>query len=90
MSHELIKFEYGMSKMTVREELKTEEVKGSFYAMEFSEFLEMICRVANTKFKNHASTLGIKLQQVLDTILGIVGAERIEVQAEVGYWSLSD
>lgn len=87
LSHELIKFEYGMCKMTVREELKTAEVKGSYYAVEFCEFLELICRVANTKFRNHESTLGIKVEQVLEPILGIIGAERIEVKADAGYWS---
>ena len=65
---------FGMSKMTVIEETKTAK---TYDKLELSEFCEMICRVADTKFKNanHLSTPQ-KIEQLLDELFQLTGFQR--------------
>lgn len=85
-------FCYGMSKMTIVDEFKMTERVG-YLVMDFVEFLEMICRVANAKFKNtdyaNADLLD-KVVFILDDLLQIVGQERKEVHVEEEEISESD
>ena len=87
-----VKFCYGMSKMTVVEEFVFSESRG-YGVMHFVEFLEMMCRVAVSKFKgteyaNH--DLIHKLIFIVDDLLALVGMERIEVNIEAEEISESD
>jgi hypothetical protein len=78
--------------MTIVEEFKATERTG-YMVMEFVEFLEMICRVANAKFKGTEyanNDLIDKVELVLDDLLAIIGQERNEVNIEAEEISESD
>lgn len=66
---------FGMSKMTVADEFRAPEVRGSYHQIEFVEFLEVICRVAVLKFKGSDlanQSISMKILYVLDEILRLV------------------
>lgn len=62
---------FGMSKMTVVEETRT----AKFYnKLELCELCEMICRVADSKFKNASHlTYAQKIEQLLDELFVVTG-----------------
>lgn len=85
----LARLAYGMSKMTVTEETRT-DAKGYMH-MEFVEFLEMLCRVAILKFRGtdlESQDLAEKLEHLLDEVLATVGAEKHK--ANVGQVEVSE
>lgn len=72
------KLAYGMSKMTVIEEMSFLSPRGYMY-MDFVEFLEMICRVAHIKFKGSdldSKELPEQVGYILDQLLSIVGLQK--------------
>ncbi len=85
-------FCYGISKMTVANE------NGEFSAyqkMYFVEFLEMICRIADIKFKTgdlDKNMLHKNVENILDDMFVILGKEhrRREVSIEIEDLSQSD
>ena len=79
---------FGMSKMTVVEETR----KANLYdKLELCELCEMICRVADTKFKN-APQLSIaqKIEQLLDELFQLTGFQRKNVSNKQEEISESD
>lgn len=68
---------YALSKMTVEKDFSAEY---GYKKLEFVEFMEYICRIANEKYKT-ATDLVIcdKLEKVLDAILPIVNAYRKDI-----------
>lgn len=86
------KFAYGMSKMSVAEEMRPTDYKGYLH-MEFVEFLEMVCRVALLKFKGSdldGKELPEKVEYVLEELLALVGVEKQKPQVEQVEVSESD
>lgn len=64
-------FCFGMCKMSV---ILEQDKMGQYKILQFVEFLEMLCRIAQTKFKdnpeiNEGYTLAQKLEKVLDIVL---------------------
>ena len=57
-------FCFGMSKMTIVDEFKMSEKVG-YQVMNFVEFLEMICRVANSKFRGTDYANGELIDKVI-------------------------
>ena len=60
-----------MSKMTIVEEFKMNEKVG-YFVMNFVEFLEMVCRVAVSKFRNTEysnADLTVKVEFLIDDLL---------------------
>ena len=90
ITYEVAKFEYAMSKQTVVNEFKTTETKGTYYALEFVEFLEILCRVAFSKFKGKQMTSGEKIESVMDDLFALFGIKRNEVIIEEEEISESD
>ena len=87
MSENDIKLAYGMSKMSVFNELIHND---NYNRMKFVEFLEFLGRVAHMKYKGTELTLTEKLEQLLDDIFFAYGLERNEVTIEVQEVSESD
>ena len=51
-------------------------MRGSYHSIEFTEFLEVICRVAVLKFKGSDlanESIKVKITYVIDEILRLVG-----------------
>ena len=90
VTYEVAKFEYAMSKQTVVNEFKTTETKGTYYALEFVEFLEMICRVSFSKFKGKQMTNGEKIENVMTELFSLFGIKKNEVVIEEEEISESD
>ena len=74
-------FAYGMSKMTVKNEM--EKGFNPYKRMAFVEFLEYIGRCAALKFKRSSELLYLKIEKLLDDILPVVGMTRKEVVRKV-------
>lgn len=93
LSLEQAKLAYGMSKMTVVNAEKLDDQKGCMH-MEFVEFLEMVCRVAVTNFKNTESANVLSLLQKIEVVLGelliVVGQSPNPVKVEEAEISESD
>ena len=84
-------FCYGMSKMTVANE--SEEATLKYKRLQFVEFLEMLGRIADLKFKGtdmERMKLTIKMEYVLEDVLALVGATRKDVNIVVNEESESD
>jgi len=82
---------YGMSKMTVINE--NENVKSKYQKMYFVEFLEMIGRAAEVKFRGTGManlSLTTKIEYILDDLLTLIGAERRDVEIGLEDESASD
>ena len=91
LTQEQVKFCYGMSKMTV----VVDSLTANFQSMEFVEFLELICRAADVKFRRteiESEELHLKVGYILDDILPLLGPgyEREEVGDQVVEISESD
>jgi len=79
---------YGMSKMTVERESKTPK---NYDKVEVCEMAEMICRVADTKFKSSTMlTFGQKIELLLDELFVVTGYTRKEVNVVQEEQSESD
>ncbi len=77
--------------MTVINE--NEGVKAKYQRMYFVEFLEMIGRVADIKFRGTAMetlSLSVKIEYILDDLLTLIGAERRDVELGLEEDSVSD
>jgi hypothetical protein len=62
---------YGMSKMTIPNENRD---FSNYYLMKFVEFLEMICRIADLKYKSaDRQNLGSKVEMILDELFVVLG-----------------
>ena len=71
---------YGMSKMTVLNEVKQSK---KYDKLELPEFNEYIGRIADFKYKDQADfTLGQKIEFVLDDIFRLINYKRNEKGAE--------
>lgn len=85
-------FCYGMSKMTVANEVEESTVK--YKRLQFVELLEMVGRIAEVKFRgtemDATLTLAQKIEFVLDDILPLGGAKRKDVKIVVEEHSESD
>lgn len=76
MSDKEARFCYGMSKMTVDDEVRKTE---KYHGMAFVEFLEWLGRVAHVCFKDEEgeeTPLDLKIERVLDEILPVYGMKR--------------
>ena len=81
-------FCYGMSKMTVVNEVKTSK---RYRQIELPELNEFIGRVADLKYRDQSSfTLGQKIEFVLDDIFKLVQFKRVEKNLEEDEQSESD
>jgi len=88
MSEKDVTFCYGMSKMTVYDELNHND---NYFKLKFVEFLEFIARLAHLKYRAMADIpLVEKLEMILDDIFFAFGLERNEVITEVVEVSESD
>ena len=79
---------YGLCKMTVINETKDNKL---YDRMKLTEFVEMIGRVADVKYKTQ-TMLGLaqKIEFVLDALLGVINVERQNVTDVVEEESESD
>ena len=79
---------YGMSKMTVAKESQSHS---SYFTVHLTEFLELIGRVAELKYRE-ASGLGLhdKIEFLLDMIFALVDFSRVPVNIYVEEESASD
>lgn len=76
-----VRFCFGMSKMTVRDEIQSRE---EYDKLRFVEFLEFIGRVAYTKyFEDEEMNLEAKIELILDAILPIFGFKRHDAGEQV-------
>ena len=74
------RFCFGMSKMTVKDEVKNHDEYEKF---RFSEFLEFIGRVAHTKYyEEQTVSLTVKIERVLDAIFKAYSMSRRPVPLE--------
>ena len=74
----MVRFAWGMSKMTVQEEMRQTETRG-YKQLEFVEFLELICRLAILKFKGsdlESMELPEKVDYFLEDVLAIVSIDK--------------
>ncbi len=79
---------YGMSKMTVVNELKNAT---KYDKVELAEMCEMICRVADTKFKAATGlTFAQKIELLLDELFVVTGYTRKDVNVQQEEQSESD
>ena len=72
LTSEQIKFCFGMSKMTVIIDTLT----SNYHTIEFVEFLEMICRVADVKFRTtevEPEDLYLKVGYIIDDLVLLLG-----------------
>eukprot|EP00347_Sterkiella_histriomuscorum_P008584 403344534 len=67
-------FAYGMSKMTVKNEM--EKGANPYKKLLFVEFLEFIGRSAALKYRRSSEPLYLKIEKILDLILPVVGMSR--------------
>jgi len=68
------RFCFGMSKMTVKDEVKNHD---EYDKLKFAEFLEFLGRVSYVKYINeHTLPLNIKLERILDSIFKVYGLKR--------------
>lgn len=84
-------FCYGMSKMTVTNEQEDSTTK--YRRLQFVEFLELIGRIADHKFKGtemEKIPLAQKIEFVLDDVLALVEVKRKDVQIVIDDESESD
>ena len=83
---------YGMCKMTTVNEAEESSIK--YKRLQFVEFLEMIGRIADVKFKGteseKAMSLAEKIEFVLEDILTLVNVRRKDVKITVKEQSESD
>ena len=90
VSEKDIALAYGMSKMTVVDELKHYKQYGK---MEFVEWLEFIGRISDIRFRHSdmaSIPLAAKIEIVLDDLLAGFGLVRNDVEIEVCEFSESD
>ena len=78
---------YGMSKMTV-----VDEVKHSirYEKFQLSEFCEFIARVADIKYKDPEIELPTKIEHILDDIFKLIHFKRKDIGEEAEEVSASD
>ncbi len=79
-----VRFAYGMSKMTIVDEMRNPETRG-YNQLEFVEFLECICRLAILKFKGsdlETMELPEKVDYFLEDILDAVQIEKKKPQIQ--------
>ena len=75
------KFCYGMSKMTVRDEVPNHH---EYQKLRFVEFLEFIGRLAHSKYSDEAGLeLAEKIERVLDLIFPVYNLKRIDVDGDL-------
>lgn len=75
--------------MTLLNEL---EKRAEYKKIQFVEFLEFICRVADCKFRNSEyedEVLSKKIEMVLDMMFELIGAKRKDVNIEEQFLSES-
>ena len=88
ISEDDVKFAFGMSKMTVFNEIQHHML---YRNMKFVEFLEFLCRMAHLKFKGNTDlNLVQKLEFLLDELFAAYTMQRHEVNIEVEEISESD
>lgn len=81
-------YAYGMSKMTVEKESKTPRL---YEKIEVPEMCEMICRVADMKFKTSTTmSMEQKIEIVLEELFVVTGYSRKEVNVVQEEQSESD
>lgn len=73
-------FCYGMSKMTIEKENFSDTKESPYEVMKRVEFLEMIGRCAEVKFKNSQSMMEIPLAQRVEIVLDIVLPTMLETE----------
>ena len=75
------RFCYGMSKMTVKDDIKD---KASYDRLKMVEFIEFLGRVAHTKYVNEADNLDLaeKIERILDQILPLYKLKRVPVEED--------
>lgn len=81
---------WGLSKMTVNNDIKMRE---QYFRVTFVEFLEFFARMSELKFKDgpHKNeSLIEKIQLLMDLVFPIVGMKRKEVKIEIEYVSVSE
>ena len=82
------KFCFGMSKMTVKDEVPQHH---DYNRLKLVEFLEMIGRVAYHKFiDDNDVELSEKIERVLDSIFAVYNFKRIEVEGMIDNDETSD
>jgi hypothetical protein len=74
---------------------KTKKSRDELTQVNFIEFLEFLGRIADIAFKNQVEYVGPehyleRLRMVFDSVLAIVGLDRIEDTAQVDEESFSD
>jgi len=75
------KFCYGMSKMTVRDEVPNHH---EYQKLRFVEFLEFIGRLAHSKYSDEAVLeLAEKIERVLDLIFPVYNLKRVGVDGDL-------
>jgi len=88
VSEDQVKWSFGMSKMTVHDEIKD---NSKYTKMQFVEFLEFIGRLAHIKFKQNVDMkLEQKIEIVLDNVFAGFGLELKEPNFVVEEHSESD
>ena len=81
MSDKEAKFCYGMSKMTVSDEVGMTE---RYRSLNFVEFIEFVGRVAFVKYKDEDGTpLEKKIERVLDEIFPVYGLRRTKDKGQI-------
>ena len=80
LSQKEAKFCFGMSKMTIKDEVSQHS---EYTRLKFPEFCEFVGRIAYTKFIDHAEKeFHEKIEDILDLILPVYGLKRQKVTEE--------
>ena len=88
MSDKVVKFCFGMSKMTLKDEVPQHH---DYNKLKFVEFLECIGRIAYHKFIDEPEVeLSEKIERVLDSIFAVYNFKRIEVEGMIDNDETSD
>lgn len=87
---ELITQAWGLSKMTINNDIKHRD---QYYKVTFVEFLEFFARIAEIKFKDGThknESLLEKIKMLMDLMFPLVSMKRKEVKIEIEYVSVSE
>ena len=83
-----VAFCFGMSKMTVKDEVGSQS---EYQKLRFVEFLEFLARVADSAYKHEFNMdLGDKVQRTLDEVFPAYGHKRIDVGDDSGAGESTD